>query len=623
MAGVAGRSGRRSLTAEERALHGTHNRTRHDPALKVAVDPKKLHAQWKRFLKTLETAKAKPGWNPLDDYTRTVRDGLVPAGRYHRLACERHLRDVQRQGSAAFPYRLDLGRVARFLAFVKQLKHYKGQWAGQPIVLQGHQVFRLGSMLGWVHVDTGLRRFRRSYHEIPRKNGKSLEAATIALYLTFFDGEGGAEGYCAATKKDQAKIVWGDAAQLVKSSILKVGIQAFAHSLFDEASQSKLLALGSDFDSTDGLNPHLIIQDEFHAYRDRRMTDVLETATGAREQPHDMRITTAGDDPVSPCGDEHAYACQVLERVLEDEAYFAFIAHADPEDLEGDRWLSEGTARKANPNYGVSVKPDDLKSLALKAKNMPAAAAAYQQKRLNVWVNTAAPWLSLEGWRKGQSSWSAEDMRGQPCWLAADLSSKIDLCAAAAVFPPRGERKKWRVLIACLTPDDTLIERAQRDRAPYLLWKEQGYLFTNPGNRIDQDAVLDILKGWAGLFDVQEVGLDPWNAGNLASDLEKEGFDVIEIPQNLSQMSGPSKDFEADVLDGLVDAGGNPLMAWCVSNVVVDRDGKDNIYPVKKKSRGRIDPVIATLMARKLATVPPAPVEKPAQFQMLVLGGSR
>ena len=297
-------------------------------------------------------------------------------------------------------------------------------------------MFRLGSMIAWVHRDTGLRRFRRAYHEIPRKNGKSLEAAIVALYITFFDGEGGADGYCAATKKDQAKIVWGDAAQLVKTSILRVGIESFARSLFDPSTMSKLEALGSDSDSTDGLNPHLIIQDEFHAYKDRKMIDVLETATGARRQPVDMRITTAGDDPVSPGGDEHAYACQVLDQVIVDEAYFAFLAHADPDD----DWQAPATWKKANPNYGVSVHPEDLRALAHKAKNMPAAAAAFQQKRLNVWVNTSAPWLSLEGWRRGQSTWTLESMRGEPCWIGIDLSSKIDLTAVVLAFPPTAER---------------------------------------------------------------------------------------------------------------------------------------------------------------------------------------
>jgi len=470
-------------------------------------------------------------------------------------------------------------------------------------------------MVGWVHRDTGLRRFRRAYHEIPRKNGKSLEAAIVALYITFFDGEGGADGYCAATKKDQAKIVWGDAAQLVKTSILRVGIESFARNLHDARTMSKLEPLGSDSDSTDGLNPHLIIQDEFHAYKDRKMIDVLETATGARRQPVDMRITTAGDDPVSPGGDEHAYACQVLDQVLVDEGYFAFIAHADPDD----DWLAETTWRKANPNYGVSVKPDDLRALAAKAQHMPMAAAAFKQKRLNLWVNTSAPWLSLEGWRKGQTAWTIESMYGEACWIGIDLSSKIDLTAVVLVFPPTETRKTWRLILYALTPEDTLEDRAHRDRAPYLIWKAAGVLQTNPGNRIDQDEVRAIVVWAKAHFHVEQVGIDPWNAGNLVTDLLVDGLEVIEIPQTLQQMSAPAKDFEADVLDGLVDAGGNPLMAWCISNVVVHRDVKDNIYPVKKKSRGRIDPVIAALMGRKLAAMD-VEVKAPS-YTMLVLGG--
>jgi len=286
-----------------------------------------------------------------------------------------------------------------------------------------------------------------------------------------------------------------------------------------------------------------------------------------------------------------------------------------------DDWQDEATWRKANPNYGVSVKPDDLKALAAKAKNMPNAAAAFKQKRLNLWVNTSAPWLSLEGWRKGQTSWTIQSMYEQECWAGVDLSSKIDLTAVVLVFPPTPTRKTWRLIPWCLTPDETLEERAHRDRAPYLLWKSIEILHTNPGNRIDQDAVREYLVAAAKVFDIQQVGIDPWNAGNLVNDLHEDGFQVVEIPQTLQQMSAPAKDFEADVLDGLVDAGGNPLMAWCVSNVVVQRDGKDNIYPVKKKSRGRIDPVIAALMGRKLAALD-AKIQPPS-YSMLVLGGGK
>lgn len=549
--------------------------------------------------------------NAIDAYARKVVAGRVLAGKYHRLACARHLRDRARAGTPGFPYRFDYAHAERFFRFAAQLKHYKGEWGPSPghpaehIRLQPHQLFRLGSLFAWRHVETGLRRIRTHYNELPRKQGKTLEAAIVALYITFFDGEPGAEGYCIATKREQSKIAFTDCKQLVLSSGLKTRI-AGAHekhgSLHADRSASRLLALGADADSTDGLNPHLIIGDELHAMKDRDMMDVMETATGARRQPVFFQITTAGSDPVSPCGDQHDYAVKILEQVLDDETFFAFIAHADVED----DWRDERTWRKANPNYGISVKPDDMRALATKATHMPNAAAAFKQKNLNLWVNADAPWLSLDGWRRGQSTWREDTLAGRPCFIGIDLSSKIDLTAAALLFPPdeaEGERR-WRVILRCLTPADTLLERARRDRAPYDVWVKQGYLQTNPGNRIDQD----IVRGWvqeaADRYDVQQIGVDPWNAGNLMKQLgEDDGFPVVEVPQTLQQMSAPAKDFEADVLDGLVDAGDHPLMAWCISNVVVQRDNKDNIYPTKKRSRGRIDPVVATLVARKLATL--------------------
>jgi len=552
----------------------------------------------------------------VDAYARDVMAGRVPAGKYHRLSCARHLRDRRREGTKEFPYRFDPARAERFFRFAEKLRHYKGEWAGRLIVLEPHQKFRLGSIFGWVHITTGLRRYRTAYNEIPRKNGKSLEAAIVALYVTFFDGENGAEGYTIATKRAQAKIVFNDAKKLVQSSGLKSRIAVFMNNLHRDVTASKLEPLGGDHDSTDGLNPNLIINDEFHAQKNRGMLDVIETATGARQQPLNFQITTAGSDPVTPCGDQHDYACKILDQVIADETFFTFIAHADVEDkalgIKADDWLAEATWRKANPNYGVSVKPEDLRALAAKAANMPAAAAAFKQKRLNLWVQAIAPWLSLEGWRKGQTVWTVASMLGEPCWIGVDMSSKIDLTAVVLVFPPTDERAAWRLVPWCLTPADTLEERAHRDRAPYQQWLVEALtaenlaagLRTNPGNRIDQDVVREWVTLAATLFDVQQIGVDPWNAGNLVKDLgETDGLQVVEIPQTLQQMSAPSKDFEADVLDGLVDAGGNDLMLWCVSNVVVQRDNKDNLYPTKKKSRGRIDPVIAALMARKLATL--------------------
>src|SRR6185369_1978273 len=366
--------------------------------------------------------------NVVDTYAQSVMSGVVPAGKYHRLACVRHLKDRAREGSAGFPYRFDLVQAERFFRFAEKLKHYKGEWAGLPLTLSDFQKFRLGCVFGWRTAD-GFRRFTTAYNELPRKTGKSLEAAVVAIYVTFYEGEPGAEGYCIATKEKQATdMVFRDIKQLITSSGLKTRLRVQVKNIHNDVTMSKLEPLGSDSETLDGLNPHCIVTDELHAFKKRDLMDVMESATGARRNPMHYQITTAGDDPVSPCGDQHDYACKILDGVIEDfanDSFFAYIAHADLEN----NWLSEETWQKANPHYGISVKPDDMKKLALKAKAMPSAAAEFKQKRLNLWVNASAPCLSVDGWRKGQSEWDEAEMEHEPCFVGVDLASKIDLCS--------------------------------------------------------------------------------------------------------------------------------------------------------------------------------------------------
>jgi phage terminase large subunit-like protein len=398
-----------------------------------------------------------------------VVNGTIPAGKYHRLACARHLRDRAREDTPGFPYRFDEAKAERFFRFAEKLRHYKGQWKGQRIILQPWQKFRLGSIFGWVHARTGLRRFRTAYNEVPRKNGKSLEAAIVALYVAFFDGEGGAEGYTIATKRAQAKIVWDSCKELVLKSGLKHRIIPLAANLHRPAFAQKLEPLGADRDSTDGLNPHLIIVDEFHQQKDRGLIDALETATGSRAQPLNFQITTAGNDPVSPCGDQHDYACKILDQVLDDETFFAFIAHADPEDVEGDNWLREETWRKANPNYGVSVPRggyarardeggrDAVGRARVQAKAVERLGQRRRRLALARRMATRADDLDSRGDPGPRPRWFVpEFLIGRRCWLGIDLSSKIDLASIAAVFPPYDDERAWRVLIWALTPEDTL-----------------------------------------------------------------------------------------------------------------------------------------------------------------------
>ena len=436
-------------------------------------------------------------------------------------------------------------------------------------------------------------------HMIPTHN--SLLAAIVLLYLAFFDDEPGAEGYAIATKRDQAKIVFGDAKRLVQSSGLKDRIVPRVSALLRDATASKVEPLGADYDSTDGLNPNVVIVDEMHAMKDRGLLDVMETATGARRQPLMFEITTFGNDPVSPWGDQHDYACKILEGVLDDESFFTFSTHADPDD----DWASLETARKANPNYGVSVKPDDLAAKLRKAKGIPAAAASYKQKHLNLLVNADAPWLSLDGWRKGQSVWSPDDLAGQSCYVGVDLASKIDLCALVFVFPPMPGRAKWMGLPYIWTPAETVPERAHRDRAPYPTWIEQGYLLTTPGTTIDHGVIRDVLKAERERFDLEFIGFDPWHAHATITALKAEdGFtdeQVLEVRQGPLSLSAATVELGAQIADGNMDAGGSPLMAWCASNVVVEYDRNQNPMLSKKRSRNRIDPFSAIVNAMSLA----------------------
>ena len=565
--------------------------------------------------------------NPLDAYARSVVSGAVPAGKYHRLSCARHLRDRAREGTADFPYRFDLARAERLFKFATLLKHYKGQWAGTLIHLEPWEQFILGSVVGWVHVETGCRRFRTSFNQVPRKNGKTLIAAILLLYLAFFDGEAGAEGYCIALKRDQAKLVFNDARKLVLSSGLKTRLRVQVANLYRDDTASKAQPLGADHDSTDGLNPNVVIVDEMHAMKDRGMLDVMETATGARAQPVIYIITTFGHDPVSPWGDQHDYGCKILDGVLADESFFVFSAHADPED----DWTLPATARKANPNYGISVSPDDLAAKVLKAKGIPSAAATYKQKHLNLLVSSSNPCLSVDGWRKGQNperlsreAW-LDRLAHEPCFVGIDLASKIDLCCCSLTFPPGVGHPAWSVVQHIWTPEDTLADRAHRDRAPYDVWRNQGWLTATPGTRIDHQLIRAVLKDARDRYDVQRIGFDPWHADTLIEQLKNEdGFaedQVIAVPQTYQGMSSACLEMQAQILSGSVDAFGCPVTAWSVSNVIANADGKDNLMFAKGKSRGRIDPVIAATIGMMLWKRMPVITEP--KYQAFAFGGGR
>jgi phage terminase large subunit-like protein len=258
------------------------------------------------------------------------------------------------------------------------------------------------------------------------------------------------------------------------------------------------------------------------------------------------------------------------------------------------------------------VNPVDMEKAALAARHSPGRAPEFKQKRLNLWIAASAPWLSIDGWRAGQhDDWTLDDLDDATCFVGIDLASKLDLFAMVAAFPPTASRDGWRLLRWVWTPEDTLLERARRDRAPYDRWAAEPWrdghtiLRTTPGTQVAHQVARDVLKDLREHVTIARIGFDPWHAGTLIEQLiDEDGFDrdcVIEVAQTYAGMSSGASTYEAAVLAGQVDAGGCPLMAWTHANAVVQRDGKGNIYPIKRRSRGRIDPVMAAVIAVNLA----------------------
>lgn len=548
--------------------------------------------------------------DPMTEYAQRVVSGEFLACRLHRLSCERHLRDLSRQCTTSFPYVLDLDEAKRRVEFYRWLRHIDGEYAGKPIELELWQKFVIGSAFGWKHYETGFRRFRTVYEETARKQGKSTKAAGAAISLAFFDSEEGAQVACAATKRDQALIVFETAKTMVRRSpqlAKRIGI--YKSHLHVVVRAQSLKPLGADADTLDGLNIHGAIVDEVHAHRTRAMVDVLETATGARRQPMLYYITTAGLDQRTVCWELRTYATKILEGVFEDETWFPLITGID----EGDDWTKEDTWKKANPNYNVSVKEDDLRRKVARALRSPEAKAAFLCKHLNVWTQAAGRAIDLAEWDKssnrGDHSWRdlREAMRGKKCVLGLDLANTTDIAAAVYYFEEADGSAT--VVPFFWIPEERLLDRVKRDRVPYDVWLEEGLIIATPGAIIDYRQIQRDINEQATRYRVEELGFDPWNATQLATDLgpDGDGFKTVVVRQGTRNLNESTKAFLDMVVAGTLRHGGHPVLRWMASNLVVRTDAAGNKMPDKERSIEKIDGISALIVALYCAHRTPAP----------------
>ena len=550
-------------------------------------------------------------------YIADVLGGKIPACEYVKQACRRQRDDLKRFADHPI-YRWDEKVAGRACRFIERLPHVKGPKARvhELIILEPWQCFIITTVFGWLRKDTGGRRFKRTYVEVPRGNGKSAISSGIALYGLAADGEPGAEVYSAATTREQAKVVWSVAKMMLeqrKDFANTIGVSVGTHSIYHQKSGSLFVPLSREAKNQDGANVHLAVVDELHAHQTRDTYDVIETGCGKRNSSLLWVITTAGSDMTGICYEVRGYVLKVLSGVLEDDAQFGVVYTID----EGDDWQDPKVWVKANPNLGVSVMPEGVVSLALKAKSTPAAQASFKTKHLDIWVNADSPAFSLEAWdRCADPSLNLSDFVGQPCVLGVDLASKIDIAAKVKIFArthPKTDEKEAEVHYY-LFADNYLPEDAVREssNASYVGWELEKWLLTTPGDVLDFETVKQAIKDDVLKYDVLEVAYDPYQALQMAQELMAESVKMVEVRPTVLNFSAPMKELNALMRQGRIHHNGNPVMRWMVSNVVGHYDVKDNIYPRKERPEHKIDGVIASIMAmnRAMNRPPPPPLPR-------------
>jgi phage terminase large subunit-like protein len=477
-----------------------------------------------------------------------------------------------------------------------------GTTDGQRLRLEPWQQAFLWILFGWQRED-GTRRFRYVYAELARGNGKSKLASAIALYVLHGEGAKGAAVYSVATKKEQAKFVWNDAALMVKNAPTEelAQLKVYREAIHLPNTATTFQPLASEEKSLDGLKPNLIVIDEFHQLVKRELWNVCKTALGKKPGSFILEITTAGANRYSVCYEQRTYCENVLNGTIEDDSYLPWICALDPEDDPFDplNWP------KSNPNLGVSVEYSAIEEAAKQAQLIPSEYNAFLRFRCNIWTEGATRWMNMEKWSECAEEVNVTVLRGRPCFGGLDLANSNDIAALVLLFPPFGEDKKWRVIPRYYLPKDRIAERSRRDQVPYESWSRQGLFTLTPGDIIDHDYIRKDINDYLDTFDVREIGYDPWNATQFVTQLTGDGFVMVPVRQGFPTMNSPTKMLLELICRGELAHGGNPILTWMAGNTVVDMDATGLIRPDKEQSTEKIDGIVALIIALARASVVP------------------
>lgn len=549
--------------------------------------------------------------SPWEYYVEGVLSGNVVACEMVQLACKRHRENIAEQADDKFLFRFrpDLAEYA--LQFFRSLNLTKALKRPKPFKPEPWQAFIVASLFGWVRKEKqdgdANRRFRRAHITVARKNGKSHFMAALGLYCLFADKEMGAEVYSAATKKDQARMIFDAAVEFRRHSAnYKALITHKNSTLAVIGTGSKFQALSSDEEGMDGLNVHCGLIDEFQNHKNGTTYERISTATAARSQPLVITIGTAGTDKESVCGREHDLAARVLHKDATDDTYFAYIAECD----ENDDWENEEVWKKANPNLGISVNIEDLRAKAQEARNEPAKLNSFLRLHLNIWTQQDSVYIPMHRWRECTGEITRTDEKGirvvvdprnrqavEDAMLAEwrlpfaglDLSSKDDITALVLLFPPSEKDPRYVATCRFYVPGECIEKRSRNDRVPYDLWIRDGLIIKTEGEVVDYDFIrADVVKLHHKQH-FQMVGCDPWNALMLINALKGEGVPIVEVQQGYKSLSDATKELLAWVLGKKISHLNNPVLNWMCGNMAVAMDPAGNVKPDKSKSRERMD----------------------------------
>lgn len=487
---------------------------------------------------------------------------------------------------------LDVEKAKEVIEFFhNELVFIEGKRAGTPFELELWQQSIVAALFGWFRPD-GTRRYREAFIFVPRKNGKTPYCAGIIDYVGFCDGEPGAQIYSSAGERDQAALTFRHAAGMIarNRTLSKCSRTYRTYKSIEYGSDGTTVykALSADADTKHGQNIHVVVNDELHVHKTRDLIDTLETGTASREQPLIIHITTAGFDKETICREKYDYACKVRDGIIDDPYFLPVIYEAQ----EGDDWTSEETWKKANPNYGVSVSPEYIRKACKEAEEIPAKENTFKRLHLNIWTEQDVRWLSKEVWDECGSDYTEDDLYGKVCYGGLDLSSTTDLSCFVLFFPDTGS-----ILCYPFAPHDGAHRRGRRDKAPYIDWHRDGFIELTPGDVIDYDRIRTKINELDKKFNIQAVAIDRWNATQISTQLDGDGFKVIPMGQGYASMSAPSKEMEKLVLERAIKHNRHPAMNWCISNISIEQDAAGNIKPSKKKSPERIDCVVALVNA--------------------------